>query len=356
MSTLNITQPLARFSRLPSDSSGVKLRKRHITKTSLALMETIYRYRFIPTSLLFKLVAGDKRNLYFHLQALYHTGFINRLSLLNQYGYPDEFIYYLDNPKPLELLAEQGIASPDELDFERLSHGQSEISEGRLLFVRHELMISRLRACLELACVQSGGEVVLHEFRQGAELHNAVIAPGLGAKGEVIGKQRQQMLFETLEEERIPHRPDAFFTLYFPNRADRQQYSSFLYEADRRTMDTSRMIKKLRGHFHFIVKQKLHKAIYNVPGIRAVLIETLDRQWAETLRQSAGHPAVSGPKPSNLFWFTSSEFFTETITKQEGKRQKRVPYYQENPSTIFNPLWFTPNDQAGDKPHSILDV
>ncbi len=116
------------------------------------------------------------------------------------------------------------------------------------------------------------------------------------------------------------------------------------------------MIKKLRGHFHFAVKQKLHQAVYNVPNIRAVLIETLDRQWAETLRQAAAHPAVSGPKPSNLFWFTSSEFFTEHVTKREGKREKKVAYYQEQPSVIFKPLWFTPNDRAGNTPRSILDL
>jgi hypothetical protein len=355
METIAITRPVPTFRRSVRLPDGFKLRKRHITKTSLLLIDAIYRFRFIPNSLLFKLVAGDKRNLYFHLQALYHTGYINRLNLLNQYGYPDEYIYYLDNPKPLELLAEQGIRTPDELDFERLSHGMSEISEGRMLFIRHELMISRLRGMLELACAASGGEVALHEFRQGSELHNAVIAPGLGTKAEIIEQQKQQMLFETMEAERIPHRPDAYFTLYFPNREEGKQYSSFLYEADRRTTDTARMIKKLRGHFHFIVKQKLHQNLYAVPSIRAVLIETIDDHWAEVLRQAAGHPAVSGAKPSNLFWFTSSEFFAKTITKQESKRTKRIPFYQEHPSVVFDPLWFTPNDRAGDSPRSILD-
>jgi hypothetical protein len=347
---------MPRLRSLPTPPGGVRLRKRHITKTSLALLDAVYRYRFIPTSLLFKVIPGNRRNLYFHLQALYHTGYINRLNLLNQHGYPDENIYFLDNPKPLELLAEQGIRNPDELDFERLSHGQTNLGEGRLLFVRHELMISRLRAMLELSSAASNGEVILHEFRQGAELHNYVTAPGLGAKAEVIGKQKQQKLFETLEEERIPHRPDAFFTLYFPKRADRQQYSSFLYEADRRTTDTSRMIRKLRGHFHFVVKQQRHQDIYQVPSIRAVLIETLDQNWAETLRQTAAHPAVSGPKPSNLFWFTASEFFTKTVAKREGKRSRAVPYYQEDPEVIFRRLWFTPNDRAGDRPRSILDA
>jgi hypothetical protein len=195
----------------------------------------------------------------------------------------------------------------------------------------------------------------LHEFKQGAEIHSEVYAPGLGTRAETIKQQKQRMLFETMETERIPHRPDAYFTLYFPKREEGKQYSSFFYEADRRTTDTARMIKKLRGHFHFIVKQKLHQSLYTVPSVRAVLVETLDSQWAETLRQAAGHPAVSGAKPSNLFWFTSSEFFTKTIAKQDGKRTKRIAYYLENPSIVFNPLWFTPNDMAGDRPRSILD-
>jgi hypothetical protein len=83
-----------------------------------------------------------------------------------------------------------------------------------------------------------------------------------------------------------------------------------------------------------------------------VLIETLDTKWAEVLRQAARHPAVSGPKATALFWFTSSEFFAKRI-KREQKRQ--VPYFLENPLVIFNKLWLTPLSEVGDSPHSLLD-
>jgi len=352
-----MTRPiLSKYNRDPNYAAVRRVAGHQITPTSLAIIDTIDRYRFIPTSLLFRLIAGDRRNLYYHLQALYHKHhLINRLVLFDLRGFPEEFVYYLDSPHALELLAEHGVREADDLDFERLSHGGTEASEGHHLFVRHELMISRLRAMLELACSASGDEVILADFKQGPDLHSTVRTPGLGYKSEVIRGQRRKMLYETGQPESIPHRPDAFFTLQFPSRADNQQQSSFYYEADRKTTDTTRMIKKFRGHFHSIVKRKNHQARLQAPSIRAVLIETLDTDWAETLRQAAAHPAVSGPKASNLFWFTSSQYFTEQITAQQGGKPKQIPYYYQHPDVILSKLWFSPNDREGDRPRSILD-
>jgi hypothetical protein len=255
-------------------------------------------------------------------------------------GYPEEYVYFVDSPRPLQVLCDYAGTSPDELDFDRVSHGHKEAGEGRALFIRHELMISRLRAMLELAC-RSRDDVELIEFKQGAELKSSVELTGYYS-GEGI--------------ESVTVWPDAFFTLYFPQRPEGRQYESFIYEADRKTMDTSRMTRKLAGLFHFIVKRKLHRhPPYEAQSIRAVLVETLDTSWAETLRHASRHPAVSGPKPSNLFWFTSSEFFTKGVARQEGKRIKQVPLYQEQPSVIFSNVWFSPNDKIGDRPRSILD-
>jgi hypothetical protein len=67
---------------------------------------------------------------------------------------------------------------------------------------------------------------------------------------------------------------------------------------------------------------------------------------------------VSGPKPSELFWFTASQFFTRQVhkpTSPNSKRARKVPYYLENPNVIFNPLWFTPIDAPGAPPRSLLD-
>ena len=332
-------------------------RRRQITQTSLAIIDTIYRYRYITTEGLHRILGGERRNLCFHLQALseYHK-LISRLPLFDQAtGNFQCYVYFLASTRPLELLCERGIRKPNELDFDRYSHGGSEASEGRHLFIRHELMISRFHAMLELACRQSGGEVELADFKQGAYLHSKVYTPALTTKTQVIARQPQQVLFESSERETVPVRPDAFATLHFPNRGE-GKYSHFFYEADRRTMDTTKMKKKLRGYFHFIVKQKLHQLRYKIENVRAVLIETISDQWAEVLRQAASDPVVSGPKPSNLFWFTPSNFFTQPITKQIGDKLKTIPYYLEHPEVIFGNYWFTPNDRAGDSARSLLDL
>src|SRR6185503_8368765 len=82
-------------------------------------------------------------------------------------------------------------------------------------------------------------------------------------------------------DERIPHRPDALFTLQIVTKEEPRH---FFYEADRKTMNTTDMIKKFRGHFHYIAKAHQHQQDYGIKRIRAVLTETLDTEWAETLR------------------------------------------------------------------------
>jgi hypothetical protein len=361
---------LRKFRRDPNYTT--RLGRRRITRTSLDIITTIERYRVIPTSLLLRLVGGDQRNVYSQLQQLYHKGLVNRFCLFGPTGRPQEFNYFLDNSKALDLLIDQTAADADSLDFELVRRNRekwtpileseqspgdggrdnnsspswAEGSEGQKFFLRHELMISRFHGMLELATRASAGDVKLIAWFQGPILHHSVEAPKLVYREDTW---RQQDDIET-----IPHRPDAFFTL---QKKDSPEPLHFFYEADRKTTNTKRMIKKLRGHFHYIAKAKHHRNDYGIQRIRAVLTETLDIKWAETLRVAAQHPAVSGPKPSELFWFTASELFANRIQKEVGttvKRVRHVPYYLENPQVIFKEIWFTPLDRAGDTPKSLL--
>ena len=316
----------------------------------------------IQTSLLLKLVGGNPRNVYRHLQVLYHRGLVNRFCFFGPSGRPGEFNYFLDNPKALELLAELGNVDMDSLDMEAVKRnrekwtpspdhslaepaewgaGPNEVSEGQRYFLRHELMISRFHGALELACRASDGRVELASWRQGAALWNRVEA----------GRIRREAgrWTETDTTEHIAHRPDALFSL---KRSDEAEARHYLYEADRKTSNSSRLIEKLRGHFLFVVKYKRHLEAYGLNRIRAVLIETLDTKWAEVLRQAARHPAVSGRKPSALFWFTSSEFFAK---RSSTEPKRHGPYFLENPQIIFNKLWLTPLSEVGDSPLSLLD-
>lgn len=74
---------------------------------------------------------------------------------------------------------------------------------------------------------------------------------------------------ETDDTEHIAHRPDALFSL---KRSDEAEARHYLYEADRKTSNSSRLIKKLRGHFLFVVKYKRQLEAYGLNRIRAVLI------------------------------------------------------------------------------------
>lgn len=366
-----MSKPQQRFRKFRRDpQAAARLSNKHLTQTSLAIIATIERYRLIPTSLLIELVEGHPRNVYRHLQILYHRALVNRFCFFGPSGRPGEFNYFLDNPKAAQLLAEHESADPTRLDIKAIRRnrekwtglagltpavsgegecglGQEEVGEGQRYFLRHELMISRFHSALELACKASGGGVLLQDWQQGPALWNRVEAPRI---------QRESGCWtETDNVEQIAHRPDAFFSLKCSDETEARHY---LYEADRKTSSTTRLIKKFRSHFLFVVRHKRHLEAYGIKRIRAVLVETLDTEWAEVLRQAASHPIVSGHKASGLFWFTSSGFFARLIPQQPegaGKRIRQVPYFLENPMVIFNKLWLTPLSDVGDAPLSILD-
>src|SRR5882724_8173422 len=106
---------------------------------------------------------------------------------------PGEFHYYLDNPEALNLLIAHG-AIPEDLEFEEVRRNREkrycdvnnpkliEEMQGKLLFLKHEAMISRFHAMLEFACNHSAGRVELSDFQQGPGLWHKVEVPKLSFK------------------------------------------------------------------------------------------------------------------------------------------------------------------------------
>jgi hypothetical protein len=339
-------QAQSRLKKYTRDQSTLAaVASRQITPTSLAIIATIHDFRIIPTSLLVRLVAGHEKNIQRHLQQLYHKGLVNRFAFMRGRN-PGEFHYYLDNTDALKLLVDQG-ADPAGLEFDEVRRNREkrycdannptmiEEMQGKLLFLKHEAMISRFHGMLELACSHSNGRIELADFQQGPVLWNKVEVPKIAYRD---GKWQ-----ESDETEYIPHRPDALFTLSFPIEPSKSPVH-FFYEADRHRTNANKYNKKLRGHFHFIVKQKLHQGAYGIDRLKAVITETVDDEWAEYLRDAARVPIVSG-KPSPLFWFTTSRLFTDLT--EDGK-----PTYLTRPETIFDRIWATPVD---DTLHSLID-
>ncbi len=120
---------------------------------------------------------------------------------------------------------------------------------------------------------------------------------------------------------------------------------------------TKKFNKKLRAHFHFVVKQRKHVADYGVKRIRAVLVESIKDHWTNQLHLHARHQVVAGKKPSPLFWFTTSDLvFEQKITVKIKSKEKEIPLYLEKPELVFAKIWATPLDDD-DRPNflSLID-
>lgn len=288
---------LPKFKRSPE-----RLTSRQMTASSVAIIDLIASYQFLSTSLLVRLAPCSKNITHRHLQLLFHRGLVNRFSF-PRIGNPGEFYYYLDSRDALPII---GRADDRELaavisrnrakryaDVHDLSLADE--MQGRLLFLKHETMISRFHAFLDLASRRSSGRVVLERFRQGSSLWHHVDVPAVDRNGSGAGLP-----------ERKAFRPDAFFTLRFMSE-QRESRAHFFYEADRETESTSRLTDKLRVYHWYLVRARHQEARFGIRRVRAVLVETLRPEWSSRLRHTAEQPAVTGGQASSLFWFTSSD-------------------------------------------------
>lgn len=336
--------------RLPkyrrTEESFQALANRQITDRSLDIISYLSHYNFLPSSLLVHLIEGNEDITYRHLQMLYHRKLVNRFAFPSTLN-PGEFNYYIDNSAALDLLIDAGWAKPQDPDFERVRYNREKQydtihfepkRQGSLLYLNHEIDLSRFHAMIELGCRASKNTIELLDWSQGPELWHTVTAPKVKFDGQ------QQLWGEASETERLPHRPDAFFTLRFHDQPEGKQDEHFFYERDRKTTtDRKRIVRKLRAHFHYIVKQQLHQTDFGIKSVRAVLVETPDDEWALRLRESAAHPLVSGPKPSPLFWFTPSRLFELGPDKtQHHLYEKRKNFFLKHPEIIFHQVWATP--------------
>ncbi len=209
----------------------------------------------------------------------------------------------------------------EHLDFEQIrlnreKYGRDKTASGghrtgQMLFIEHELMISDFHASLESETCLGDGRVVLDDWRQGNKTWATVPA--------------------TRDSAALPHRPDAYFVLTFPNAPEGQQRSHFFYEADRNTTSSTRFRVKLLAYLQFFL-QGLYADKYGARKVRAVLIETTSTARRELLKETASELTRKEPLAAALFWFTTSG-----LIREQG---------------IFAALW---NCNADARPRSLLD-
>src|SRR5258708_2632287 len=94
---------------------------------------------------------------------------------------------------------------------------------------------------------RSNGKVELTAWRQGGPLVSRKVEV---SKLRSTREGNEYFWTESGETERLPVEPRRCSAYDFP--IGKEQFGHFFYEADRGTMNTTDMLKKLRAHFHFI--------------------------------------------------------------------------------------------------------
>jgi hypothetical protein len=278
-----IQQRLPKNRRAPEAVAG-----KRVTERGIEIIKTIARYRFLLARDIVRLVGGNEDVTHRHLQQLYHQDLVGRFTLPEPARH-GEFIYFLDNPSGLRQLADASKLVAEKLPWDEIRQNREKYSQreshsvGRFLFIQHELMIIAFHADLEVAA-RSDAVAEIERWVQGPPLWSTVSD----------GRRKT-----------FPHRPDAFFSLRFPNAPEGQQLSNFFYEADRNTCNLTRIRQKLEAHLLFFMQGR-HTERYGIRKVRAVLIETISGQRAELMRAVAQELAVMTPIANHIFWFSDS--------------------------------------------------
>ena len=317
-----------------------------ISELDLDILEVILRFRFSPASQIWRLVGGNEDVAHRRLRRLWERGLVNRFA----FPFPrphSEFYYYLDNRAPLALLSERrGLEIHGEMLEEIRNNREKDYASAALRgqhmqlgFLQHSLMISRMHFCVEMACGKSGGRVQLDAWRQGGPLAGRKVEV---AKVKSSRDGNQHFWEESEETERLPVEPDGLFTLRFFDRQGETHLAHFFYEADRGSMNSTDMLKKLRAYYHFVKRQQRHKESFGIHPIRAVLIETTDESRARRLMELVHHPLVCGSgKRAGLFWFTVSSLLATTFRGTDTTRVQ--PDYLQQPEIVFDQIWALPD-------------
>jgi Replication-relaxation len=332
----------AKFVRPEKPTPGV------ITDRDLDIIEAILRYRFSPTSQLVCLVGGNEDVTLRRLRRLWEKGLINRWAFPGIRTH-SEFHYYLDSREPVDLLIAHGrVTEPHPAMLEEIrSNREKNYADAavrgqhmQLGFLQHSLMISRMHFMLEMACRRSSGSVKLDTWSQGGPLAgNKVQVPKIKSS-----RQGNDYFWQESDEtERLPVEPDALFTLGFAASTESPaRQAHFFYEADRGTMNTTDMLKKLRGYYHFIKKQQRHRDAFGIHPIRAVLVETTNETRARRLMELVHHPLLCGrDKRAGLFWFTISSLFVELAAASSADHT--LARHLANPEVLLGPIWALPD-------------
>jgi hypothetical protein len=235
--------------------------------TDIDILRYAYSYRFLQIDHLIALTERPHKRLHRRLLKLIEHKYLARIVL------PNEKHIYVLGAAGVHALVEQGIAPKELIDF-RLRH-----LELKPLFLKHTLMVVDVHVALELASRAS--KVKLVAWKQGQELFDTV------------------RVTENGEDQRLPVRPDGFFTLEDTSAPAGQKRVHFFLEADRSTTTHKRFEEKLRAYWHYF-NAGTHQKKYGIKSFRVATLTLTDAR-AFSLCEAAANTLPQQAKKFYLF-------------------------------------------------------
>ncbi len=194
----------------------------------------------------------------------------------------------------------------------------------------------RMQFMLDAAAQASDGRVVLQNWRTSEQFASCQVrVPEMKPYRE---EGEKESFWRELEKTQAqPLAPSAVFSVRFPKGPEGRQVFHFCYEADPGVQPLTEVVKKLRGYYHLIERQRLQEETFGVDRVDAVLVETTGEPRARKLMEQVRSSAVSGSgAPASVFWFTISPLFTAVLDVGD---EQRLPACLVRPEMVFEPLW-----------------
>ena len=268
---------LPRLRRVPGQAGGLRL-----TDRDLRLLNDLYHYRFLPTSLICRRHFGSLTRGRNRLKLLFHHGFVDRQVLPTRGPQMGEAIYSLGPAAVGELVSCYGLEPADV----KRRRGRVEP-----FFVAHRLLISRIRMALATSGAAAG--VGLYDWREEAAAKMIV---------ERTHPRRGGVVRESIT-------PDGIGWI-----RSRKVRFAFCLEADRGTMTVGRVRAKFE-RYRALSRQGVFAAHFGAERFRVLVVAPSARRMA-SLADAAGSAGLS------TAWLTTEDALCRDV--------------------IFGPIWNRP--------------
>ena len=277
--------------RLPRFRRTAALGECVLIPRDLVVIARVQSYRLLTSEQLQALVPGSGQGLLRRLQKLFHAGYLERLRPRHVDGGGSARMVYAITNRGIGALQENGLLiHASRTDWNAKNRSLHDLS------IRHTLLVSQIRAVVELACAKAGMQLLA--WKQGAELFDRV---------EVALPEGYTP---------VPVAPDAFFSLQ-----DAKGRMNFFLEADRGTMTVKRFVRKLQAYAAYY-RDNRHTEKFGIKHFRVLTVTTTPARKSNLVSGACADEGLAGL--DRMFLFTAESQLS-----------------LKNPESVLSAIWTT---------------